>query len=296
MHALRAVVIAPLMAASIVAMLATSLVAQEWRHAVAGPELAILGSGSRLSALIRAGETRVLIAAGDNIDEFDRAYARVQRPTAPRLDILIVSGTGRHLLVPERLVARGAARQVLSLQALGSDVRTGVLADEQIPTIRQRREIRIDDDVTIAIDPVSDYQSVGAWAITVSHRSMRILIVPDADTVQSAVGSGSVSSLVVLGKMDFRTPSQQSQSVVVHGDQAQAAIQASTDDPLTSGPWLWTVHDSEALVMVFKDGALRVPRSGVRRLLPTSTAVTAVVFSCSVHARRVLPPACSSGR
>jgi hypothetical protein len=296
LHPLRAVIIAPLAAVSIVAMLAASLVAQEWRNAVAGPELALLGSGSRLSALIRAGETRVLIAAGDNIDEFDRAYARVQRPTAPRIDLLIVAGTGRHFLVPERLVARDAARQVLTLHAIGADARGGVLTDEQIPTIRQRREIRIDNDVMIAINPVSDYLSAQTWAITVMHRGMRILIVPNADALQSADRSRSVSSLVVLGKMDFRTPHRESRSIIVHGDQAQAAIQASTDDPTTSGPWLWTVHDSEALVMAFKEGALLIPPSGARRLLAWSAAVPVDIASCSVHARPILPPACSSGR
>lgn len=267
------------MAASIVATLAASLVAQEWREAVAGPELALLGSGSRLSALIRAGETRVLIAAGDNIDEFDRAYARVQRPTAPRLDFLIVAGTGRHLLVPERLVARGAARQVLTLHQLGADARGGVLAEAQIPTIRDRREMRIDNDVTISIIPVSDYRPAQSWAITVSHRGTHVLIVPTAEAPLSAVSSRSASSLVVLGKMDFGMPYPQSQSIIVHGDQAQAAIQASTADPSASGPWLWTVHDSEALIVTFDEGALELPSSGARRVVPLSTADAAVVAS-----------------
>lgn len=264
----------PLLATTVVVALCTSLVAQEWRTAVGRPEIIVLGSGSHLSVLVRAGQTRLLIAAGDDTDAFDRAYGHVQRPTAPRLDLLVIAGTGRQLVVPERLVDRGIARQVLALRPPGADVQAGVLAESEVAVVRQRSDIRLHDGVTVSLDPLPDYREPESWTVTVSRHATRVLIIPNNDAVPVLAGHGPVSSLIVLGRTDFQSlQTLETGSITVRGDDAEAGLQATADDPAaTSGPWVWAVHDSEALRLSFGEGHLRIPSDGARRLINTKTA------------------------
>lgn len=281
----------PLLATAVVVALCTSLVAQEWRTAVGRPEIVVLGSGSHLSLLVRAGQTRLLIAAGDDIDGFDRAYGHVQRPTAPRLDLLVIAGTGRQLVIPERLVDRGVARQVLALRPPGADVGAGVLAEREVTIVRQRRDIRLHDGVTVSLDPLPDHREPDAWTVTVSRHATRLVIIPNNDAVPALAGHGPVSSLIVLGRTDFQSlKTLDTESIIVRGDHAEAALQATADDPaMTSGPWVWAVHDSEALSLSFGEARLRIPSDGARRLVNTETPVGEDLGS-SVAQDRGSPP------
>lgn len=264
---------APLVAAFVAAALITAGLAGQWRLGTSGPEVVILGSGGGLSVLVRSGESRLLIASGSDIDDFDRAYGSVLRPTISRLDILVVAGTGPDLAVPERLVSRGVGRAVLGMRPIGSGQATGLLADANVEIVRSPRSVHLHDGVTVALEPYPDPTAPDAWSVTITRDDARLLIVPTLDGSPTLGTRQALSALVVTGGADVSTLSDISAGgVIVRGKTALPLLRV-TDELAggTSATRVWPVHDSEALSIRFRDGHLEIDNANARQLkAPTS--------------------------
>ena len=76
-----------------------------WLRDLTAPQVAILGSGNRLSLLVTDGPARLLLATGDSPIDYENALTHVRPIFARRVDVLLVAGSGSTLLVP--LAARG---------------------------------------------------------------------------------------------------------------------------------------------------------------------------------------------
>src|SRR5262249_699904 len=71
-----------------------------WFLDVSAPQVDVLGSGNRLSLLVTDGPARLLLATGDNPDQFDNALARFRPIFARRVDVLLMAGANHTLNVP----------------------------------------------------------------------------------------------------------------------------------------------------------------------------------------------------
>ena len=258
--------VAPLVAIAVIAALTTSALAGRWRTAVAGPEVIVLGSGDALSVLVRSGPSRLLVASGRDIDDFDRAYGSVLRPTIARLDILIIAATGQEMLVPERLVSRNVGRTILGIRPVGTGQLTGTLAEADVQVMRQPTTIRLNGGVSVSVNPSSDAHSPSPWHILVTYGGSRVLIVPEADSARPV--PGVLSAMVVIGKSDFSEASPvNSGGFIVRGKDASDMLRVTTvfDRASTAAP-VWVVHDSEFLRLKLGDGHVEIDRADARQL------------------------------
>ena len=71
-----------------------------WLHDLSVPQVAILGSGNRLSLLVTDGPARLLLATGDSPIDYENAITRVRPLFARRVDVLLVAGSDDSLYVP----------------------------------------------------------------------------------------------------------------------------------------------------------------------------------------------------
>jgi hypothetical protein len=259
---------APLLAIAMVAAVATSALAGQWRADATRPEIIVLGSGDSLSVLVRAGASRLLIASGDNIDDFDRAYGGILRPTISRLDILIVTGAGQQLLVPERLSDRGVARTVFALRPIGLGQSTGALARAAPRVIKYPTAITLNEGVTVSIDPYPIAASPDTWSVSIVHGTSRVVIAPALEAIPG--GASPPSTVIVAGGLDRETlHASQASAVITRGREARDVLRLTKEVGPTSGATrVWVVHDSEFLRIRLKRGAVEIDHSNARELLP----------------------------
>ena len=82
------------------------------------PQVALLGSGNRLSLLVTDGPARLLLATGDNPIEYENALTHVRPIFARRVDVLLVAGSGSELRVPLAAYGDAHVRSATALAAL----------------------------------------------------------------------------------------------------------------------------------------------------------------------------------
>ena len=82
-----------------------------WLQDLTAPQVAILGSGNRLSLLVTDGPARLLLATGDNPIDYENALTHVRPIFARRVDVLLVAGSGSTLLRSARRARRFARAQ-----------------------------------------------------------------------------------------------------------------------------------------------------------------------------------------
>jgi hypothetical protein len=58
-----------------------------WLQELTAPQVALLGSGNRLSLLVTDGPARLLLATGDNPIEYENALTHVRPIFARRIDV-----------------------------------------------------------------------------------------------------------------------------------------------------------------------------------------------------------------
>lgn len=262
---------APLLAIAIVAAIATTTLAGQWRADATRTEIIVFGSGDSLSVLVRAGASRFLIASGDNIDDFDRAYGGILRPTISRLDILIVAGAGPQLVVPERLAHRGIARTVLALRPIGLGQSNGTLARAAPRVIQNPTAITLNDGVTVSLDPYPIAALPDAWTVSIVHGTSHVVIAPALEAIP--VGIPPPSTVIVTGGLDGDSlQASQASAVIARGQDARDVLRLTKEiEPSSIAMRVWVVHDSEFLRIRLNPGALEIDHSNARELLPEPT-------------------------
>ncbi|MGI8644685.1 MAG: hypothetical protein ACR2LS_11305 [Thermomicrobiales bacterium] len=258
--------LAPLLVVTVLSALAVSALASQWRTAVSQPEIVVLGSGNSLSVLVRSGQSRLLIAAGDDIDSFNRAYGSVLRPTISRLDVLVVAGSGRQVVVPERLVMGQVGRSVLSMRPIGAGQSNGALHQSDVTVLRHSTEVQLTADLTVTINPYLDEVSADLWSVTMRNKDSRVVVVPSLEAIPA--DSLPASAVVVTGQANTEgLITANARAIIARGSDAGDLLPLTTNVTTTSfAAQLWMVHPGEHLRIRLADGHIALEAAHARQV------------------------------
>ena len=255
---------------------ATTLLAGRWRDVTGVTGIVALGCGSSLSVLVRTSRARLLIAAGDDPDAFDRAWGSVSRPTTPRLDVLISAGRAGSAAVPEHVLQRRRPGLTLAIVSPGVEARASGLAGEGVTVLRRPIRLDMSDGVSVEVEPPRD-DDVGRWHVVIGHGDSRVLLVPDLGSSEPPPGMGAVSATVILA-----APRQLVETVPGSGAMVSAATPRG-ECPFVGARRVaerdvigdqavrvaWVVADGDAIAARFQPGQVAFERRGAWHL-PTA--------------------------
>lgn len=176
-----------------------------WARELRSPRVVLLGSGSRLSALITDGDARLLIATGDDATAFANALERARHPTTRRIDVLLVAGHGEELVAPAVLRDDDRVRFLASLGPLAGSAEAVALAGEGVAALPSPRRIRLGDEVSVLVETVAagpegdDGEVPVAWRATVRRGATTVVILSAGEAAGAFDPVSPVSALVVAG-------------------------------------------------------------------------------------------------
>lgn len=235
-----------------------------WFQDLYRPQVALLGSGNRLSLLVTDGPARLLLATGDSPIDYENALAQVRPIFARRVDVLLIAGSGSTLLVP--LAAHGDAyvRTTTALAPLPGSAEADVLGS--IASFSSPRRVRLGSSVQVTVETALPFGADAdtefpAWRATIEHGGTRIVVLSDGAAAALFPPESSVSVLVVSGD-DPAVAWDLSPAVAfvanaeaIDGPELRAAFTASRRPP----QWGFRVFPGEALRLMFVAGGVQLP-------------------------------------
>lgn len=242
-----------------------------WAQEMRQPGVRVLGSGNALSVLITSGAARLLLATGDDPVAFANALAQVRHLTTPRIDILLVAGRGRSLLVP--IAARDTVRPryVASLGAIPPSPERDVLLESPVPVLPSSRVIDLGSGVQVTVETADTGHAatteVQAWRVIVRHGATTVVILSNGEVSGRFPDIGQVAALIVA----TGAPTMEPEGLAAGALLVPAMAISGKDLRRELGPLIrkkvWTVRSfpGEAVRLEFVRDGLRVP--------PDATAV-----------------------
>lgn len=242
-----------------------------WLNDLYAPQMAILGSGSRLSLIVTDGPARLIIASGDDPIGYENALTHVRPIFARRVDVLLVAGGGDALLVP--LAAHGDphTRVTSTLGPLPPSAESEALG--ALPILEGERNIRVGPSVTVNVetrypfgaDPTVDPP---AWRAIVEHGATRVVVLSDGEAASLFPPASPVSALVVSGEEPLAgwplspAPALIANAGAIAGPDLRSAFIGAQRPP----NWGFLVFSGEALRLRFNEDGLEVPSESAHPL------------------------------
>jgi hypothetical protein len=245
-----------------------------WLQDLTAPQVAILGSGNRLSLLITDGRARLLLATGDNPIEYENALTHVRPIFARRIDVLLVAGSGSALRVP--LAARGDShvRWATALAALPRSAEADAIG--AIASFSAPQRIRLGPSIVVTVEtalPVTaDAEAeFPAWRATVEHGATRVVVLSDGPAA-ALFPPASATSVLAISGADPAVAWDLSPAVafvanaeMIDGPEMRAAFTESRRPP----QWGYRVAPGEALRLRFVEGGVELPSAPAHDLVGT---------------------------
>jgi hypothetical protein len=261
-----------------------------WLQDLTTPQVAILGSGNRLSLLVTDGPARLLLATGDDPIEYENALTAVRPIFARRVDVLLVAGSGDTLLVP--LAARGDphVRNVTALAPLPRSAEADAIG--AIPSFSSPQRIRLGPSIQVTVETAlpfaAEEDAFPAWRATVERGETRVVVLSDgpaaalfppvsAPSVLAISGAGPAAAWDLSPSVAFVANSE-----MIGGPEMRTAFTASRRPPR----WGYRVFPGEALRLRFVAGGVELPSEPAHDLAGTP-ADAAIVPNRSEIERRV---------
>jgi hypothetical protein len=242
-----------------------------WLQDLNGPQIAILGSGNRLSLLVIDGSARLVIATGDDPIEYENALSRVRPIFARRVDVLLVAGSDASLLVP--LAAHGD-RHVRTTTALAplppspESTAFGV-----IPAFSAPRRIQLGPAVDVVVetafpfgaDPATEFP---AWRATIEHGQSRVVVLSDGEAASVFPPGEPASVLVVSGEDPVAAwDVDPAVALVANADAIGGPeLRSAFTQDLRPPEWVFRVFPGEALRLRFIPGGVEIPSESAMRV------------------------------
>lgn len=275
----------------VIALAGTAATFAIWLQDLTAPQVAFLGSGSRLSLLITDGPARLLLATGDNRIEFGNALAQVRPVFARRIDLLLLAGSGASLQVPLAIGRDPHARSVATLGPLPPSVEASELAS--IPPMPTPRHIQLGPSVGVMLETALPYGADPgtdglAWRATIERGETRIVVLSDGTAAELFDPAPPASVLAVSGKAPLVAwDLEPAVALATSADEVDGQEQRDAPPARGGGPsWGFRVYPGEALRLRFVDGGIALPSESANAM--TGTPVNAdIVFQ---------PPAAASLR
>lgn len=235
-----------------------------WLQDLSAPQIAVLGSGDRLSLLVIDGPARLVIASGDDPIGYENALTQVRPIFARRVDVLLVAGSDTMLLVP--LAAHGDrhVRTSAALAPLPSSPETEGIGPMSV--LAGPRRIRLGSSVGVTVetrfpfgaDPATDFP---AWRAIVEHGETRVVVLSDGEAAGLFPPASAASVLVVSGDDPISawnlSPAVAfiANAEAIDGPDMRSAFAQSRRPP----EWGFRVFPGEALRLRFVPGGVEIP-------------------------------------
>jgi hypothetical protein len=233
-----------------------------WTREDAAPSVRVLGSGVRLSLLVTSGESRLLIASGDDASAFANALSAALNPTSRRIDVVILAGDERDLAVASRVVRDYGDRRMFVLDGpLAAHLSDLGLKSEDVIAGPTQFRLSNGTDIVLRPSPARD----GQWSAEV-HRDG--LIVRTASSVANLDSNAFAEATIITGDLDLDgLDGLETSALAVPADTPWSelfdALKPSEDRRL----WAVRVPEGASTQITFTEAGLSLP-SEVRSVQP----------------------------
>lgn len=253
-----------------------------WMRDLDAPGVTILGSGDRLSVLVTDGPARLVMATGDDPVGFENALARVRPIFARRVDVLLVAGEGRALLVPVAAHADGGVRTTRALSSLPRSAESDALG--AIPAFATDQRIRLGPSIRVTVETILPFggdpgKEFPAWRMTIEHGESRVIVLSDGEAASLFPPGPPAAVLVVSGDDPVAALEASSAAALIANATAVEGSDLREESAGTRNPPQWTarVFPGDAVRLRFGGGGIELPADTMQRLpgTPVDAAGTA---------------------
>lgn len=251
-----------------------SALAATWAVELRQPRVVLLGSGERLSLLVTDGAARLLIATGNDPVAFGNALARVRRAGQPRLDVLLVTGSGPDLLAPAAIAADPHVRVATGLVPFPRSADMPSLAP--LAVLDTPSQIRLGTvSVLLETAPVPDAPDnpeQRVWRATIERGPMRIVVLSDGDAASSFPPAPDADALVVVGNDALTGWTAQPVPALAAADSHLPPgrdLRAEAGRDALGPAYVVRVFPGEAVPLTFGERGLELPRGATLALRAT---------------------------
>lgn len=248
----------------------TTFAIPAWTAARSSPRVVLLGSGSALSVLILSGDTRVVIAAGDDPAAFGTAFGGAIALAGGRIDLLIVGATGKELAVPADLAHGSDVRQVVRLGAPHPAAETGDLPDD-LPQVPPLARIDVAPGLAATIETVEipkpdepgDFDL--AWRAEIRYSAATVTVLSAAEDAGQFAPLDSRGVLVAASgdELGALLPSPAGALVVSAKDVDGGELRANLPPLLLADLPTVRVHSGTAVTLLLTEGGVELPANDV---------------------------------
>ena len=226
-----------------------------------------------MSIIVSDGPARLVLATGDEPIQYENALTRVRPIFARRIDVLLIAGSNRSLLVP--LAARGDphVRATAALAPLPRSAEAAEIGDVRSFTSAQRIQLGPNVSVTVetvlpfGADPEEDFP---VWRAIVEHGETRVVVLSDSEA--AALFPPQPASVLVVSGDDPAAAWELAPAVAlvanaeaIGGPELRSAFSAAERKP----QWGLRVFPGEALRLRFVPGGIEIPSEPAQPLSGT---------------------------
>lgn len=241
-----------------------------WLQDITAPQIAILGSGNRLSILVADGPARLVLATGDDEIAYENSLARFQPLFARRIDVLLLAGDGTMLRVP-RAAHDDHPRATLAVAPLLPSLESAAIGP--VSALTGPRRIRLGPNVDVTIEAIQPYgtlpsETFPSWRVTITRGDTRVVVLSDGNAADQFPPAPPASVLVVSGD-NPATAWEQNPAVAlivnarsIEGPELREAFAGDAAGP----NWSARVSDGESLRLRFVEDGIAMPSDAVQAL------------------------------
>jgi hypothetical protein len=263
-----------------------------WLHDFSAPQMALLGSGNRLSLFVSDGPARLVLATGDDPIGYENALARFRPLFARRLDVLLVAGSGRALLAPVTAMDDRHVRSSAALAPLPSSPESDALGN--ISAYLAPKTIRLGPTIAVTVETALPFgadpkETFPAWRATIQHGETRVVVLSDGEAATLFTRDEPAAILVVSGQDPaaawklFPAVALIANADAIAGPELRATISGSRQPPR----WGFRVASGEALRVRFVPGGVELPTEPAQGSTRTpATATLPRPPALAFHTRR----------
>lgn len=242
-----------------------------WMHDIDSPRISFLGSGDRMSVLVSEGPARIVLATGNNPVAYENAFMSVQPLFARRVDVLLIAGAERSLLVPISAHRDPHVRSTLAVASVPESEESRALG--AVPVLDEPKRIQVGPTIELTVE---GYEPVGSdpnetfasWRITIERGDTRVVVLSDGSAAGLFPPGPAASVLAVSGENPLEALAYTSAvAVVANADAVDGPTFRDGLAALKRPPsWGFRVAPGDSLNLHLVDGGIELPSDGAQKV------------------------------
>lgn len=242
-----------------------------WWRDISAPQVVVLGTGNRLSILVADGPARLVLATGDEPIAYGNALARFQPLFARRVDLLLVAGADRSLLVPVAAHEDRHTRTTIALAPLLASPEAQAIGP--IPSFHGPRRVQLGPNIDVTVETAHPYgtqptDAFPAWRATIERGATRVVVLSDGGAAELFPPGPPAAAVVVSGANPAAAWDWSPAVALVANSEAISGpeLRETFADTARAPLWGVLVAPGEALRLRFIDDGLAMPSEPAQRL------------------------------